>query len=569
MRPWVIVLVIFLLIFLVAVVGVVGLFWMIGSPPSVASNSALELTVQGELPEVPSENPFQQILASDQMSLFQYWRMLDFAARDEKIGGVLLELGPLELSWAQIEELRDSLRRFRESGKPVHAFLAVDTVGEKELYLAAAADRIVINPDAALIINGLAAEVTFFKRTLDKLGVAPQFLQFKEFKSAEIYDRQSMSEPIREMLTGIIGDLEKRFVTAVAADRNTDEAKLLEILQAGMTTPEQAKEAGLIDEAGYRGDVVEGLRAAIDASNYRGIDASDYWKSAESRLEVSSGNRVALVTGVGIITADGGDGFDEGIAGAAFAERLREIRKNDRFKAVLLRVDSPGGSAVGSDMVWKEVRELEAAGKPVVVSMSGVAGSGGYYISMGAGRIVSQPSTITGSVGVIFGKFNVEGLFNWLGMDIDRIKTYPNADILSPFTSLDDNQKAQIRTWMEQIYNNFVTKAAEGRKTTFEEFEPKAHGRIYTGAQALEIGLIDDLGGYDVALARLREALDLADDAAIELERYPKPKTFWESLTEGKLVGTPQPSFQDWVARQLKQMRTVAPRVLMPEMDFR
>jgi len=276
------------------------------------------------------------------------------------------------------------------------------------------------------------------------------------------------------------------------------------------------------------------------------------------------------VTGVGIITAGGQSSFDEGIGGASLAKTLREVRKDDSYKAVLLRVDSPGGSPVGSDMVWKEVRELEAAGKPVVVSMSGVAGSGGYYISMGAGKIVCQPSTITGSVGVIFGKFDIEGLANWLGMDVERVKISPNADMFSPYTRMTEKQKTQVHDWIEQTYRHFVTKAAEGRGSTYEEFEPKAHGRIYTGSQAVEIGLADEVGGYDAAIASVKEALSLKESDSIELDRYPKPKTFWESLLGGKLAQTRvQTSLPAWLKDQLDELQTAGPHLLMPDVEIR
>ena len=218
-------------------------------------------------------------------------------------------------------------------------------------------------------------------------------------------------------------------------------------------------------------------------------------------------------------------------------------------------------------MVWKEVRLLEEAKKPVVVSMSGAAGSGGYYISMGASRIVSHPSTITGSIGVIFGKFDLEGLYDWLGMSVDRVKISPNADLFSASTPLSAIQRQQITAWMQEIYDTFVTKAAEGRGTTFEDLEAKAHGRIYTGAQALELGLVDSLGGFETAVTELKEVLGLEPGDELELVHYPRPKGLWELLSSGDLVHLPfeSASLKKWLESELHNLTTPAPRLLMPE----
>ena len=214
------------------------------------------------------------------------------------------------------------------------------------------------------------------------------------------------------------------------------------------------------------------------------------------------------------------------------AQILRDVRESGKYEAVLFRVDSPGGSAVGSDMVWREVELLEEAGTPVIVSMSGVAGSGGYYISMGASKIISQPTTITGSIGVIFGKFDLGGLYDWLGISIDRVKTSPNADLFSFSTSLTSEQREQVIAWMQEIYDAFVSKAAKGRGMEFAKLEEMARGRIYTGEQARKIGLVDDIGGFPRALEHVRQSLELEDDARINLVRLPKPKSFWETLSE-------------------------------------
>jgi len=251
------------------------------------------------------------------------------------------------------------------------------------------------------------------------------------------------------------------------------------------------------------------------------------------------------------------------------AARLREIRKEKDIKGVLFRVDSPGGSAVGSDKIWREIRLLEKEGKPVVASMAGVAGSGGYYIAMGARKIVAEPSTITGSIGVIFGKFNLRGLYEqWLGITVDQIKLAENADIFSSVNSLTDQQRNQIKAWMEEIYNNFVRKAAEGRGTTFADLEPKAHGRIYTGSQAKQLQLIDEVGGLAMAMNLLKKEMKIPEKEEVELVLYPKPKSFWQSLMEGDLfkVSTPGPSLESFLKRTQQILETPSPWLIAPEL---
>ena len=565
MKVWLIVVLILLGIFALIFVAGAALFWSLSKPPPVRSDAVVEIVLGGPLAEAPSNNPIEVLFGTESVTLYDYWRLLDYASRDDRVRSLYLEIRPLALSWAQLEELRDSINDFRLTQKPVHAFLAVDVAGESELYLASAADTITLNPDAALLVNGLVAEVTFYRQALQKLGVEPHFIQFKEYKSPEVYTRRRLSTPVRDMYLDIISDLENRFVQTMVKARGITEADLRALIDRGVATSEVAEQVGLIDYLGYRADVMERLQSEGEEKAQR-IKASKYLESVESRFQVRSKHRVALVTGTGVITSGKSNNFAANLGGSTLAAHLRQIRKNKNLDAVLMRVDSPGGSAVGSDMVWNEVGRLREAGKPVVISMSGVAGSGGYYIAMGANKIVSQPSTITGSIGVIFGKFNLEGLFNLLGMEIDRVKLSPNADLFSAFTSLDEKQRDEVTNWMEAIYDNFVHKAAEGRGLTVTELEAKAQGRIYTGSQALEIGLVDELGGYRVALQHLRKEMGLGEDAAIELVPYPKRKTIWEALADPDLFQLRQPdSFWGWLQSNWSELTRVVPRTLMPE----
>lgn len=552
-----------------------GLYYGLrGSVPQVENDSVVEVVVSQQIREFPPNNPFLQIFSQQGTSLWQLRQVFRRAAEDERIKAVLLEIHPLGWSWAQIEELRGQIKAFRESGKPVHALLAVDLVGEAELYLASATDSVTLNPDAGFLVNGLLVEQTFFKGTMEKLGIRPEFIQFKEYKSAESYSRDSLSPPVREMLETIVADLEGRFISTVTQDRNLDEGVLEGFMRLGVASAEQGLELGLIDQTGYRHQVEELLAGDGEDSEYRSISGARFLKAAGSGSEAPAQHRAAVLPGVGAIMVGKGDPMTEVLSGVGLARQLRKLRQNDRIEGVILRVNSPGGSAVGSDMVWEEVRKLEQEGKPVVVSMSGVAGSGGYYISMGAGHIVSQPSTITGSIGVIFGKFDLTNLYQWMGISVDQVKNYPHADIFSFSRSLGSEQRKRVEDWIADLYQKFVTKAADSRRMEFQDLEEKARGRIYTGAQAKDLGLVDSLGGFDVAILELKRAMSLDEDTPLELDLYPKRKSWWEAALSGDLVSVirssmPASPVNRWTLTLIRQLESPGAWLLAPELRFR
>jgi protease IV len=540
----------------------------------VRQNSVLEVHLEGGLPELPPTSPVEQIFDSDKVSVIDLNRLLREAAKDQRIAALYLEIQPLVTSWAQLEEIRAFLQEFRKSKKKIYAKLAVDMAQEKELYLASTANEIYLNPDAGLLINGLEAEISFYRRMMDKLKIEPQFLQFKEYKSPEVFTREKMTPEIRSMLEGVLMDVQERFIQTVTADRKIDSAHFRQLIQNGIFPAPLALQEHLVTALGYEDEIQSKLMVdkAGGGKEYRSISASDYLKAVRDRSPASRRYRVALVGGLGQIIAGSSDElWGNLIGGETLARRLREVRQEKDIKGVLFRVDSPGGSAVGSDKIWREVQLLEKAGKPVVVSMAGVAGSGGYYIAMGARKIVAQPSTITGSIGVIIGKFNVRGLFEqWLGITVDKVKLAENADLLSPVTSLSQQQKEQIRHWMEDVYNNFVRKAAQGRGMKFEDLEPKAHGRIYTGSQAKQLKLIDEVGGLNTALSLLKKELRIPEGEDVDLVLYPKPKTLWQRITEGDLfkVSSPMTPLDSFLKQSLQVPETPAPWLLAPEVEI-
>lgn len=517
--------VVFVLIGLTLMMGV-GIFYAMYSPDAIASDSILHVSLSGTVAEFPPRDGLAVLFAEEETNLWDLRRVFLSAADDDRIQGAILEIGPLLAGWAQIEEIRGFIQEFRNSGKQVHAFLATDMADEAELFLASACDSITINPAAGLIIDGLAAEVIFMKRMIEKLGLDYEGFQLKEYKGAQEFTRTEMTPEIREMLTSVLGNIQNHFVSEVAEQRTLDPQELMELIREGMIPADRAAEAGLVDHLGYRREVLD----LFGEEEYEQIPLKRYVDEARS---TGSGPKVAVIEGSGMITAGESESFVGIMGGSTLADQLRSVARDESFQGVLFRVNSPGGSAVGSDMIWGEVKKLTEAGKPVIVSMSDVAGSGGYYVSMAADQIVCHNSTITGSIGVIFGKFDASGFLDWIGVDVDTVKLAPNANFFSLTRGLNPEQEEQVKKWMNQIYTEFVSKAAEGRGLSYEEMESKAHGKIYSGPQALQAQLVDELGGMDKAIDLMAQALDVEDAEDLNLVLYPRPRTLWESLSEG------------------------------------
>ncbi|HXK60780.1 MAG TPA: S49 family peptidase, partial [Acidobacteriota bacterium] len=454
---------------LIMIAAGIFFFWALQQPAPVADNSVLEVIVSGNVPEVPPANPLLQLLQPEGADLFSLHQAFDYAARDERIKAVYLEIQPLAMGFAEIEELRDAIRHFRESKKPVHCFMALDLPGEAEMYLASACDSITLNPGAGLLVNGLLAEVSFYKGTLEKLRIKPEFIEFKEYKNPGTYTRERMTPEYRGMLESIVRDLEERFVTTVASDRKIDPDRLRQLMAQGIIRDDEALREKLVDRLGYKHDVRDSLKFAKEGQEkaYKGLNVEKYRNAAADRYGVRRGTRVAFVAAEGIITSGSSEELSGIVGGNTLAALLGRLREDKSVKGVILRVNSPGGSVVGSEMIWEEVRLLEKQGKPVIVSMSGVAASGGYYISMNAGKIVTQPSTITGSIGVIFGKFDLSGFHDWIGVNVEQVKISPNADIFSLNDSLSAEQRSQVEAWMADVYETFVDKVAKSREMPF------------------------------------------------------------------------------------------------------
>jgi len=542
---------------------------MPGGATRLEEPAVLEVTLDGGYADGRVDNPLAELgLGAGGNSLYDVVRALEHAATDDQVKAVRLTVRSPGMGFAQQEEIGQALARVREAGKPIVSHIEADMVSNGRYHLASMADEVWTTPQAFWLVQGLQADVEFYRGTLEKLQVEPDVIMFKEYKSAgEQLLNKEMSEPMREALTAVLVDIQRMWIEGVAERRGRSVAEIEAFVDEGAITPEAAMKAGLVDHFGYRDEVTSALEERLGMEDYESISLGKYLKTIPGP---DSAKRIAVVFAEGPISAaeaEEANPFADSsmIYGPKLARDLRNAADADRVEAIVMRVNSPGGSAVGSDLVWREIERAQDQGIPVVVSMSSVAGSGGYWISMGADKIVAHPSTITGSIGVVFTKLNVRGFYEWLGASVDSVKFAENSDLMSPFSSLDEEQYGKLETVIGAMYESFVQKVAEGRGLEFDVVEPLAHGRIWSGEDALQLKLVDAHGGLSDAVALAAELAEV-DPATTDVEVFPKTKTVWERLAEGELaVSAPAEPSAAQVRAWVEQLAEPRATVQMPD----
>jgi protease-4 len=512
-----------------ALVGVLALVLRGRAPALGSGDSYLYLALDREVPEQPPRD-IETFFERRPPSLRTLVESLDRAASDDSVRAVVVRLGELpDAGWGKVQELRAALGRFRKSGKAVYAHL--ETAGNREYYLATACSKVYAVPTAILDISGLAAEVTFFRGTLDKLGIEAQFEGVGKYKNApnQLTER-GFTEPHREQMEALLDSVFGQYLEAIAQGRGKSPQDVAQLVEQGPYTAAEALRAGLVDELLYHDEVVARLKSA------ERVTPGGYVRGARG-LGFDGRARVALVYAVGeIVSGESQDGpfGGSGYAGAdTVAGALRQAREDRAVKAIVLRIDSPGGSGTASDVIWREVR-LARKAKPVVVSMGDLAASGGYYIAMGGDAIVAQPGTITGSIGVFGGKFSLRGLYDKIGVTRETLTRGRHADLFSDYRPWDEEERAKVRGLMEAFYEEFLRKAAEGRKMSEAEVHAVAQGRVWTGAEAKQHGLVDELGGLNDALAMAKQRAGIARDEDVALVVLPERKGLLDVVLENR-----------------------------------
>lgn len=504
-----------------------------------------QFIVQDSMPESPgSSGPFGDL----QLDLRSTISRLEKAAEDKSINGLVLELRNPSIGRGKLNEVRQAIKRFRDSGKKVYAQMETGTPGD--YLIACACDEIVMPESGYLMIPGVRAEPMFYKGLFGMLGVKADFIHMGDAKgAAEPYTRSKWSKPVRENMTSLIDDMYEDMIDTICESRPMSREKVVEAINKGLFTAKQAKKIGLIDRLAYPDQLKSELAKNHTADDL--VYVKNYGKNevdtdfsgpagffklmgmvlgGESTKKKPTGDKIAIVYSVGpIMTGKSqADIFgSETLGSDTIVDALRKADEDDRVAAIVLRIDSPGGSAIASDLIWRKIQDIE---KPVVASMGDVAASGGYYIAMGCDKIYAEPGTITGSIGVVGGKIALGGLYDKLGLSVEVISRGKNSGIFSTVKKFSKSEKEAMVSMMEDIYDQFTSKAAQGRNMPLERLRELAGGKVYTGRQAKKNGLIDELGTLQDAVAAAKKLAKVPDDKKMQIEVLPEPTNFFESL---------------------------------------
>ncbi|MGE3465500.1 MAG: signal peptide peptidase SppA [Pyrinomonadaceae bacterium] len=518
-------------------VGVIGLIFAIGSMgrPDVANNSVLVLHVAGSLPDYVAEEPLAKAFGISQPQSFtSLLTQLRKAKVDNRIGAVLLDINFPGMGWGRAEEFREAVKDFKASGKPIYAYMEIGT--NKEYYIATAADKIFLPPSGDIYMNGLAAEAMFYKGSLDKLGVEADVIQIgPKYKNApDQYTKTEMGEGQREVINAILDEYFSRFTNAIAEARKKSVEDATALVDGAPYNAGQAKELGLIDDAFYREQVDQELKASLgykDEEKLRTISGGNYREVPSDSLGLNDGEKVAVIYASGAINIGRSTNSPltgEMVGSDTIVSAVNDAAKDNSVKAIVLRVNSPGGSALASDMMWYALENAKAK-KPVVVSMGDVAASGGYYIACNANKIVAEPATITGSIGIFMGKPVVRGLYDWLGISNEYVMRGKNAGIFRETVKWTPEERAKMESQISSVYfDSFVPKVAAGRNKTDEDVNTLGQGRVWTGTQAKANGLIDEFGGLEKAISIAKELAGLPADKDVRRVVFPEPRPFLE-----------------------------------------
>jgi len=513
--------------FLIAATAVSFLTLSFDRTPSIPPSAYLRLDLAGPIVDYPGSGFWTAFLPVGRMlSVHDIWTTLRMAKVDRRIEGVFLKIGLLECDWAKCAEIREAVLDFRRSGKKAVAYLEELPEGDKEYYLATGCDRVVLHPLGWIGINGLGGFVPFFKKGLDKIGIRAEFEHVEEFKTAYNQFTESGFTPAhREMMESLLQSRFDDYVAAVAEARKKTPEEVRALIDRAFFQGDQARDAGLVDDVAYEDEAVS--LWVRDGRRAKPVPLAVYERLDPSSLGLNTGRRIALIYGQGAI--HGGTGTPQTMGSDTVAGWFQAAREDASISAVVFRVDSPGGSAVASDAIWREV-ELTRKKKPVVVSMSDVAGSGGYWVSMGADKIIAHSQTLTGSIGVISGKFDLSGLAAKLGITAEKITYGEKADIFSPYRPMTPAERDLFKKQILWIYDRFTAQAAEGRHMTAEAVDRVGRGRVWTGRQARELGLVDELGGLPKAIETAKTLAGIDAGAEVSLAVWPKRIPFLASF---------------------------------------
>jgi len=497
-------------------------------PVTVSENSALVLNLEGAIPEqAPVEVSIPYFQQQPPLTVLDTWKLLRRAASDTKVKALVLEPRGIDAGWAKLEELRAEIMAFKQSGKPVYAYLRNATM--REYYLATAADKIYMAPEDELDVKGLRAELMYFKGTLDKLGVTMEFEHVGKYKDApDQFTKTSASPETLEVTNQILDQYYGNMVQVIAEGRKLPPGAVRGVIDQGPFIGKSALDSGLVDALIFEDEMLAQLNTNLK-TDLKKIGARSYSKAAGA--EPSGRARIAFVTGDGEITRGdpSEDVSDTGITAFSMVKQLKQVADDSTIKGVIVRVDSPGGDGIASDDILHEMKALSKK-KPVLISMSDLAASGGYFIAMTGDPVLAYSNTLTGSIGVFFGKVNLSELYKKIGINTQLLTRGRFADIDSETKSLTQEEKDKVQKEIQVFYRGFVDRVAEARKRPYDQVEPLAQGRVWLGAQAKMNGLVDEIGGLDRAVEMIKQRTNIPASEQVTLVTYPPRRTLLEML---------------------------------------
>lgn len=516
-----------ILILVVLVIGFFAVASLRTRPPSVADGSTLVLRLAGDVPEKPAvEFPIPWPTERTTVTVQQVWSMLRRAATDSRIKAVVFEPEGAGVGWAKMQEIRSDIESFRKSGKPIYAFLK--TPGTREYYMASACSRIYMAPVDLLNLKGIGFEIMYFRNTLDKLGVQVDVEHAGKYKDyGDMFTKTTMSPETREVMNSLADNIYADLVNAIAQGRHQDAAAIRATLDDGPFLSTQAKVKGLVDELRYEDEMFGELKTALHQSEIKKVMEKVYANVPEGYS--SSQERIAFVVGEGTITRGNDDSNDTGLESTQFVKMLGRVGNDKGIKGVIVRIDSPGGEVTASDEMWRAMNELRRK-KPVVISMSDAAASGGYYMAMSGDPILAYPGTETGSIGVVFGKPNLHGLYDKVGVTKDSVSRGRFALIDSDYHPLTEPERQKLREGVDSDYTEFVARVAGARRRSRTDIEAVAQGRVWLGDQAKANGLVDELGGIDRAIEMVKKKAGIAPSGRVVLSLYPGKRSWFDIL---------------------------------------
>ncbi len=517
---------------LLFLIGYIAVSALSDSEPTVVDNSYLSISLSGAISEYRAPDPLETTLGKSELDMKKIRDVLEKAAIDERINGVILQTEYIQVGFAKLQELRHLIEIFKQSGKPIYAFLGPDMAFSRDYYVASACDSVYMPPSANLFITGIASEVTFYKDFFSKIGVQAEFVHVGEYKNApDAYTRRSMSQPHKEVVDDLLDYMYNDLVKTIAKSRNMTTSAVDRLINTTSGfTGRQAVKAGLVDRCGFTEDFEQQL--SHSKKRPARVDAVDYAAIPASSLKIRNKSRIAVINCVGVISGgeDGQEPYFGKMMGAQTVIRnLRRAAKSKSIKAIILRIDSPGGSATASEAIWNAIHKA-AQKKPVIASVSDYGASGGYYISMAADTMLVTPGSLTGSIGVFAGKFNIKKLYGKLSINHVLVHRGVNSSLFSVTQPWSDSERNLMQKLIEDFYHDFVQKTANARGMSFQAVDKLARGRVWTGEEAVRNGLFDAQGYFYSAVDAARKMAHIDSSESVRLVYYPREKSLFNEL---------------------------------------